>query len=174
LTFPRVIKYYFIRFARLKGEPRELAVGMAIGIFSGMMPVIPFHMILAVALALFFKGSKITAVLGSWVSNPLTWAGIYYLNYKIGAGILGLSENNRGFSSIMETVQHPEEGVNIILRTISAGSSIVGAFLIGGVIMGIVVAIPSYFIFLKIFRIIKLWRERRRALKQLKKGASER
>lgn len=169
MTFPRVIKYYFIRFTRLKGEPHELAIGMALGIFSGMMPVIPFHMVLAVALALFFKGSKITAVLGSWVSNPLTWAGIYYFNYKIGAGILGLSENNRGFSSIMETVQHPEEGVNIILNTISAGSSIVGAFLIGGVIMGIVVAIPSYFIFLKIFRVIKVWREKRRALKQLKK-----
>jgi len=146
---------------------------MAFGIFSGMMPIIPFHMVLAVALALFFKGSKITAALGSWVSNPLTWAGIYYFNYKIGAGILGLSENNRDFSSIMETLKYPEEGVNIIRSTISAGSSIVGAFLIGGVLMGIVASIPSYFIFLKVFRVIKMWRERRRALKQLKKKASE-
>lgn len=174
MTFPRVIKYYFIRFIRLKGEPPELALGMALGIFSGMMPTIPFHMVSAIAMALIFKGSKITAALGTWVSNPLTWAGLYYFNYKIGAGILGLSENNRGFSSIMETVQQHDEGMVIFTKIISAGSSIVGAFLIGGVIMGIVAAVPSYFIFLKIFRIIKVWRERRRTLKQLNKGASER
>jgi uncharacterized protein (DUF2062 family) len=109
---------------------------MAFGIFSGMMPTIPFHTALAVALALFFKGSKITAALGTWISNPLSWYFLYYLNYQIGALILGLSENNRVFSSVMEAIDHGEEAMVIAGKIAGAGGIIITAFLLGGIIMG--------------------------------------
>jgi len=138
---------------------------MAFGIFSGMMPTIPFHTALAVALALFFKGSKITAALGTWFSNPLSWYFLYYLNYQIGALILGLSERNRVFSSVMESMHHGEEAMVIAGKIAGAGGIIITAFLLGGIIMGIVSALPSYFIFLRFFRFIKNWREKRRERK---------
>ncbi len=139
---------------------------MAFGIFSGMMPTIPFHTALAVALALFFKGSKITAAIGTWISNPLSWYFLYYLNYKIGALILGLSERNRGFSSVMEAIDHGEEAMVVAGKIAGAGGIIITAFLLGGVIMGVVSALPSYFIFLRFFRFIKSWREKRRERKR--------
>ena len=65
-SYERQLKYYYIRFLRLRGEPHELALGMAIGVFSGMMPILPFQIALAVTLALLFKTSKITAALGTF------------------------------------------------------------------------------------------------------------
>ena len=170
LTFPRLIKYYLLRFVRLKGEPRELALGMALGIFSGMMPIIPFHTALAIALALIFKGSKITAAIGCWISNPLDWVVLYYMNYKIGAVILGLSENNKSFAVIMDHLRHGEEGMTLIRDIMSASGPIIGAFLLGGLIMGIFAGIPSYFIYLNIFSCIKKWRDKRKRLKTRRKS----
>ncbi|MBW1669288.1 MAG: DUF2062 domain-containing protein, partial [Deltaproteobacteria bacterium] len=34
----RQLKYLYIRFIRLRGDPRELALGTALGVFAGMMP----------------------------------------------------------------------------------------------------------------------------------------
>ena len=92
MIFERQIRYYYLRFIRLRGDPSELALGMALGVFTGMMPIMPFQIAVAVALALFFKGSKITAALGTWISNPLNWYFLYYANYKLGAFILRLPE----------------------------------------------------------------------------------
>jgi len=166
LELKRRIKYYCLRFVRLKGEPHELALGMSFGIFSGMLPTIPFHMALSVAVAIFFKGSKITAALGTWVSNPLDWAVLYYLNYKIGAVILGISGDNNVISSIMEAIRQGGEGFAVAEKILGASSTIIAAFLIGGLIMGVVAAVPSYFIFLKLFRVIRIWREKRKERKQ--------
>ena len=95
MKFQRQIKYYYLRFIRLRGEPHELALGIAFGVFSGMMPVVPFQTVLAITLSLFFKGSKITAALGTWVSNPLNWYFIYYYSYRLGAWIIGLPEKTQ-------------------------------------------------------------------------------
>ena len=166
MSFRRQIKYYCLRFIRLRGEPHELALGMAFGIFSGMMPIIPFHTALAITLALFFKASKITAALGVWVSNPLNWYFLYYFNYRIGAWILGLSPTNEIFSSVMASIRHGEESMVIASKILGAGGTLIAAFLIGGLIMGFVSAIPSYFIFLRFFHAIRRWRQERRNRKK--------
>ena len=158
----RLARYYSLRFIRLRGEPHELALGMTFGIFSGMMPIIPFHTALAVALALIFKGSKIAAALGVWVSNPLNWYILYYLNYRIGAFILGLTRDNKGFSSLMDSIRNAGEGIALIKEIASASGIIIAAFFIGGIIMGVVAAIPSYFISLNLFSLVKTWRNKRR------------
>lgn len=169
MRFERRLKYYFLKFVRIKGEPHELALGMALGIFAGMLPIIPFHMALSVALALFLKGSKITALIGAWISNPLTWYLIYYYNYRLGAFILGFPKNNRLLSSLMPAVEHGDKLMDTFVKITGAGSKIIGAFTLGGMIMGIVASVPSYFIFLKLFRYIKTWREKIREHKRIQR-----
>ena len=111
-------------------------------------PVMPFHTAFAVSLALVFRVSKITAAIGVWVSNPFNWYVLYFFNYKVGAFILGLSGDNRGFSSVMGPTQYGSgETLEIILRIANASGTIIAAFIIGGLIMGVVAAVPSYFIF---------------------------
>jgi len=155
----RLLRYYYLRFIRLRGDPHELALGMAFGIFTGMMPIMPFQMALSVALALIFKGSKITAALGTWVSNPLNWYFLYYFSYKLGAWILGKEGYSAIFSTIMDMVRSGVESMVIVEKILQSGGLMVAAFLLGGVIMGTVVALPSYFVFLYIFKRIRRWRD---------------
>ena len=155
----RLIRYYYLRFIRLRGDPHELALGMAFGIFTGMMPVMPFQMALSVALALVFKGSKITAALGTWVSNPLNWYFLYYFSYKLGACILGMEGSSTVFATIMDMVRSDVESMVIVEKILQSGGLMAAAFLLGGVIMGTVVALPSYFVFLYIFKRIRRWRD---------------
>ena len=165
MKFTRQLKYYVVRLKRLRGTPHELALGIALGIFTGMMPIMPFQITLAVALALLFKGSKITAAMGTWVSNPLNWYFLYYFSFKIGAVFLGLSEKNRIFLSVMATMREGDELLATLGKMASAGGTIMAAFLIGGLTMGLVLAIPSYFVFLRLFRTFEVWKKARRERK---------
>lgn len=165
MRFSRQVRYFYLRFIRLRGEPHELALGIAFGIFAGMMPIMPFQIALAVTLALLFKGSKITAALGTWVSNPLNWYFLYYYSYKIGASILGIPGKSKIFSSVMASIRQGEEAITIIAKIGGAGGSMAAAFVLGGFIMGFAAAVPSYFIFLRLFQFIRQWRWERRARK---------
>jgi uncharacterized protein (DUF2062 family) len=166
LELKRQIRYYYLRFIRLRGNPHELALGMSFGIFAGMMPILPFQTAVALILALAFKGSKITAALGTWISNPLNWYFLYYYSHKIGASVLGLQGRQGAmFSSIMTSVRLREDGMVIAEKIMSAGGLMAASFLTGGLIMATVTSIPSYFIFLYIFRKIRAWRESRRGKK---------
>ncbi len=155
----RLLRYYYLRFIRLRGNPHELALGMTFGIFTGMMPIMPFQMALSVALALVFKGSKITAALGTWVSNPLNWYFLYYYSYKLGSSVLGMEGHGAMFNAIMELARSCEDSMIIVRKILESGGLMVASFLVGGIIMGVVAAIPSYVIFLYIFRRIRRWRE---------------
>lgn len=165
MKYQRQIKYYYLRLLRLKGEPEELALGMALGIFAGMMPIMPFQTAFAITLALFFKGSKIAAALGTWVSNPLDWYLLYRYSYKLGAYLLGLHEQKAVFKSIVVAIRSGEESMAIMGKIIGAGSAFITSFMLGGLVMGIVLAFPSYFVFLKLFRSVRTWRQARRNAK---------
>lgn len=146
----------------MRGEPHELALGMALGIFSGIMPILPFQTAVAVALAMLFKGSKITAALGTWISNPLNWYFLYYYSYKLGVLILGNPEKGHVFSSIMIAIRSGEDSMVILKKILGAGDLFVSTLLLGGLVMAVVAAPPSYFIFLHIFKRIRSWRRTRK------------
>lgn len=88
MTLKRTIRYYWLKFRRLQGDPRKLAWGMALGVFIGVTPTIPFHTVMALALAPLLRVSPVTAYLGIWVSNPLTIPPLYYAAYKVGQLLL--------------------------------------------------------------------------------------
>ena len=166
MNYQRQMRYYYLRFLRLRGDPQHLAFGMAIGFFAGMMPILPFQTALAVALALFFRVSKITAAIGTWVSNPLNWYFLYHYSYKVGAWVLGISAKGTILKTIMRSIHEREEAMVILKNIVSAGGAISAAFLVGGLIMGITSAIPAYFIFLRFFQVIRNWRRKRRMRKR--------
>ncbi len=166
-SYERQLKYYYIRFLRLRGEPHELALGMAIGVFSGMMPVLPLQIALAVALALLFKASKITAALGTWASNPLNWYFIYLYDFKLGAYLLGVEGGHEILKSVMASISRGDEMAVIWGKLFSSGMTLASSLLVGGILIGTVTAVPTYFIFLKIFQKIREWRQKRKSQKAL-------
>lgn len=157
----RLPRYLYLRLIRLRGRPHELALGMAFGIFAGVMPILPFQIATAVLLALIFRASKIAAALGTWISNPLNWYFLYYYSYKIGAGLIDLDKTNGVFASVMASVHNRDDGWIIAGKIADAGGHMIAAFLLGGLVLGFIIAPPSYFVFLKIFQALDRWRQRR-------------
>ncbi len=135
----RKLQVFYIRFRRLQGDPREIAGGLALGVFIGLTPTIPFQSMLGVGLAYLLRVSKLAAFLSLWVNNPVTIPFIYFANYKIGEFILGeagVRGTALGFS---------------IAHMINLGWKMAFPLLVGGAITGISTAIPAYFISKRLF-----------------------
>jgi uncharacterized protein (DUF2062 family) len=88
MNLKRTLKYHWLKFRRLQGDPKCLARGAALGIFIGITPSIPFHTILALTLAPLLRASVVTAIMGILISNPLTWVPQYLLSYEVGRYIV--------------------------------------------------------------------------------------
>lgn len=129
------------RAKKLQGNPHYIAMGMAIGVFIGITPTMPFHTIIAVFLAFLFRGSKAAAALGVWFCNPLTAPFFYLGSYKVGMFILG---NPAPFNTKYES----------ILELLKLGADVTMAMIAGGAILGILPGIATYVLTLKIFTTI--------------------
>jgi uncharacterized protein (DUF2062 family) len=125
------------RLKKLPGDPHYIALGMAIGVFVGVTPTMPFHTVIAVAMAFVLRGSKAAAAIGVWFCNPIS-APLFYLgSYKTGMFIFG---NSAPFDAKYES----------ILELLKLGMDVTVAMIVGGVIMGILPGIAAYFITRKI------------------------
>ncbi|TYO99631.1 hypothetical protein EDC39_102154 [Geothermobacter ehrlichii] len=86
--FVRLLKLLFIRFVRLKGTPHEVSRGIALGIAIGLTPTFGFQMLLGALAAWILRESKVAAILGVWITNPVTAPFIYALEYETGRTML--------------------------------------------------------------------------------------
>jgi uncharacterized protein (DUF2062 family) len=136
------IKSLWNNVKNLQGEPRHMATGMAIGVFIGMTPIIPFHTITAVALAFIFKGSKPAAAIGVWIANPITIPFLYVGSFKAGTLLLNKPiPLDAGFESIQDLL--------------SLGIDATIAMVTGGALLGILPGIIAYIVTYKFFRAVR-------------------
>lgn len=146
----RNLRLLYLRLLRLKGQPQEVAGGVAIGVFIGMTPTVPLHTVLAVLIAYILKKSKLAAALGVWVANPFCLPFIYLLDYKVGQALTGANAPTLALSNFS------------IAHLLQVGWNISYPLLFGGLVTGFLCAIPSYFI---TKRLILLYQARRRQRK---------
>ena len=130
----RFLRYFYNRFIRLHGSVNQIAWGTALGLFVAMSPTMGFQMAIAIPVAAFFKISKLASAIAVWVTNPATAPFIYWINYKIGAKLLGYPVNahflaNPSWDALVKSGTH-----TIISLTL------------GGIITGIIIAIPGFLI----------------------------
>jgi len=134
------IKKAYYRFLKIRGNPREIALGFALGIMVGMTPFMGLHMAIAVPLAALFKWNKFSAALAVWISNPLTAPVVYGIAYYIGAKVLFV-ENG---------YQLPNHfNLDALLYTLRSAPEIIGILLVGGLVVGLPLAVAGYFFALK-------------------------
>jgi uncharacterized protein (DUF2062 family) len=161
MHFQRQFQYIYLRVIKLRGHPHELALGMAFGIFIGMLPIIPFHTVAAVALALAFKASKITAAAGVWICNPITIYPVYKYCYIVGSFILGFDYNTKILAPVVGATNSGDL-LDTITQILAAGGMVASALLSGGIVLGTVFAVPSYFVFFYLFKTFISWRKSRK------------
>ena len=84
----------------------SLAMGLAIGWFFGLLPVFGLQIALALMCGLAFRGHFPTAVLGTFITNPLTTPGILVVQYGFGQWLIrhGALELLLGTSTIPEAI----------------------------------------------------------------------
>lgn len=143
----RFVRYWFLRLVRIQATPHSIAIGLAAGVFVGLLPVLPFQTVLAIALAFAVRGSKIAAALGTWVSNPLNWVPFYLLFYKIGKAVVPFDVPPFRPSELE------------MIEMLHVGWKFFTAMMAGGLIIAIPSAIASYFLGKKLIEIY----QRRRA-----------
>lgn len=148
----RFFRYWYLRFVRLNGHPKEIARGVASGVFAGWFPWMGLQMIIAVFLAILVRGNKIAAAAATWVSNPLTYVPIFGFNYKIGEWLLGSWNPSITEASFEQSWQSFDAMMQL-------GWSFVITLFFGSFVVGVVMATISYFLSL---RLIYRWRKRRR------------
>ena len=83
-----------------EGSLSQRALGLGVGIFSGCFPFFGLQILMGVFLAKIFKGNSVLAALGTWISNPFTYAPLYYFNYRVGSLLLDKEKNIVDFSNI--------------------------------------------------------------------------
>jgi len=130
------LRRVYVRFIKIRGRPKEIALGFALGIFIGMTPTMGIQMPVAIFFAAMLKGSKISAAFGVWITNPFTSPFIYGLTYVVGAKVLGLKT----------AMTLPNDFTwGIVKETLRNAPVIFGALTVGGILIGLPLAILSYF-----------------------------
>jgi uncharacterized protein (DUF2062 family) len=152
MSFKRTLRYHWLKFLRLQDDPRKLAWGMALGIFIGITPTVPFHLVSILFLAPLLRISPVTAFLGIQICNPLTLAPFYLAAYKVGNFIL-----HRG-----APLRLPESYTwDNLMELLWRGGL---ALQVGGVILAIPPAVASYFLTLWIIKRYRRLKARKAAV----------
>jgi len=160
----RTVKYYYLRFLRLRGDPRDLALGVATGVFIGITPTIPLHTILVLLLALVLRASKVAGLIASLlVSNPLTFFFQYYFSFRIGTALLQRDPSWNRVRGVLDLVSQ-EAGFWPVLTALGdLGRETLLVLLLGGVVLALPPALVSYFVSYRFFLLVR----KRRMKKQL-------
>lgn len=138
----------FERFLKIRGQPREIALGFALGLFVGMTPFIGLHTVIAVPLAALLKWNKISAAVAVWFTNAATAPFIYSFTYIVGARLAGVK---KVFS--WEDIESFSAVYRLILKT----PEMIWAMVLGGVILGLPLAVAGYYL---AFLVVGRYREK--------------
>ena len=153
----------------LRSSPRAIAGGLAIGTFIAFTPTVGVQIILAVIVATCFSMNRAASMIPVWITNPITVAPIYTLNYWIGLKVWDgppLSEVSGLFIDIGKTMAKLEFW-NIkdqFLAIVHIGKEILIPLLIGSIAIGLVSGILVFVLTLKLLSVFLTRRSQKHLL----------
>ena len=143
----RLFKRYrrlYRRFLRLKENPIAMSRGLAVGVFAGCFPLFGFQTLIGIILAALFRGSKVAAAIGTWISNPITYIPLFVLNFKVGKLLLGI-----------ESISSQEVNLESLSSLMESGSIFMITLLVGCFAVGLIFSLVSYVLSLYILYRLK-------------------
>lgn len=141
----RIRHFVLHKILRAADSPHRLALGVAMGLFIALLPLVGIQMFIAAILCHPIKGNKVVAMAMAWVSNPFTLVPIFLPCYWLGAALLGIEAiPYENFVSIFQ----PNEGtfIDSIYATYVAMLDIMAPLWLGCFLVATAFAVPSYFI----------------------------
>lgn len=154
-----------VEIAKEKDPPSKIALGAALGMLIGLMPIMGIQMAVVAVIALPFRANLKAALAGVWISNPITVLPVYYMDYRF--GLLFTRSSPVGwerFRAIIDEAANWEwsnmsESMGRILHL---GADILIPLFVGGTALGLIFAVPTYVITLRF-----VWRHRAKRAKKL-------
>ena len=146
----RRVRYLYLRVILLPDTPRSVALGLAAGVFAGMLPIIPFQTLAALAVAWPLGGSKIAAAVGTWVTNPITVPPLYAAFYYLGRALTPFGYDG------------PIPQVETLKDFLEMGTDLALAGLVGGLVFAVILAPLTYFLVFRYIDRLQAW-EREKA-----------
>ncbi|MDX9840844.1 MAG: DUF2062 domain-containing protein [Desulfobulbus sp.] len=160
MPVPRPIRYYLLRFLRLRGSPRSIALGAAIGATIGIAPTLPLNNVLTLFFTLLLRANPVAGLIAATVySNPLTFFFQYYISWKIGDFLL---PHRLSWERIQAAITHlRENGMLENLHIIQQlGWDAILVMLSGGLVL----AVPGgIFTYVAVYRLTEKFQEKRRS-----------
>jgi uncharacterized protein (DUF2062 family) len=154
----RRLQYFLLAFSPFARTTRIAGTGLACGVFAGLFPFFGSQTLLAVLLAFLFRGNKILALVGPWISNPFTSLPIYAFNFYIGKWLLNdQTSTNINWRSWEDLKDIKELGIEIIWP-----------LFVGCVFVGFICAIISYFLGLRLIHRVRTSHQARQRRKRMK------
>ncbi|HAL85133.1 MAG: hypothetical protein CML80_06390 [Rhodobiaceae bacterium] len=133
----RALKYTWQRTIRLNGSAHSIALGLAAGAFVSASPFMGMHLLIAALIAWLLGGNIIASAVGTWAGNPISFPFIWLATFNIGHLILG-TEDKAG--------DLPELSLGLFIDApIEALLPVILPMAIGGVVVGIVMAVATYY-----------------------------
>ncbi len=161
----QVERFFIFRVLHVDDTPHRIALGVAVGIFVAWTPTIGLQMVLTVFLAWLLRANKLVGVPFAWISNPFTLIPIYkWCNYNVGRLLLpGDYPDPNFFNRIVLTGSWAERTKAFWEETIH----VFAPLWLGSVVVGLLLATPSYFTVRYAVKTYRLRRAQRRAPRQL-------
>ncbi len=127
---------------------RSAPGAFAVGLFMAWMPM-PFQMVAAAAMAIFFNVNLPVSVALVWITNPVTMPILFYMAYMVGTKILGHAPQPFNFEASWQWLE-------------SSLATIGPPFLLGCVVLGCLSAGVGYFIISNLWKysVLFKWKSR--------------
>ena len=143
LYWRRLFRYLQVRFLRMRSSPEAIARGIAAGVFAGSFPLMGLQMIIGVAIASIVRGNRVMAAASTWISNPLTYVPLFWLNFQVGRWLLRFPPTTE--LSIDSSSWHWN-------TFMSMGVQVFFSLMVGSFVVGLAVSVLGYFVGLAIAR----------------------
>ena len=135
---------FYLKIVREKASPEYIARGWSIGMFFGCLIPIGGQLICSIPAAFLLKGSKIGAVLGTFLTNQVTVFFIYPVQCYAGAKLLGLDFSYENIKSMLKDVVNASGFTECLDALKNLAGDLAGAFFLGGAIMAAVLTPITY------------------------------
>lgn len=111
-------------FSARKHTPHERALGAALGVSMGLLPVFPLQILILGLLCMLVRCYRALAFLTVWILNPLTFVPVYVGEYYLGSWLLKTPTPDAGhFTGIttQELVAFTRQSPEILLSLLAGG-----------------------------------------------------
>ncbi|MEE2882433.1 MAG: DUF2062 domain-containing protein [Planctomycetota bacterium] len=160
----------WLRILQLEGTAHSIALGTATGLFVAMTPTVGLQMVIILLISLVIPVNRLAGFTMVYVSNPLTMIPIYWLDYWVGLKCLAQEGMSRAdFEQRWLEAQSKAGEVGWyewcleLLRSI--GNDVLGPMFLGGAVVGLICALPTYPVTLRLVRRYRAMKQERVALR---------